>query len=874
MVASFFSYTGGEGMANLADILVTLTLDTKEFNSQLKRVSAQLKGMTGEVKQQTVAMEKSVQDSTKKMSKDLDRVGTSSRTLARNMGTSSDEMNKVLQTAQKEFELFGDRSLSVSKDVKEEFRAMPKHLQRYIQRLRDAGKSTEEWGELNKKYSAVIIERYKRTNDYIQNKTMQSTKLIQNLNNTKLSRLSQQFLRLGEHMERTATKGKVLNIALQRLGENASLKQMKDEIKYIEQGIGRARGSFIGFGILSALSLYGLILMSNEIDGRLIPAFDRFKEAWTGALEPFVNAFTTFVVWVMDGVTAVGNLMKAFAEAHPQLSQMLWGIILLTMVLGTLLSPLAVGIGLFGGMAATFAKVWAIIKPFVLGMLTVAGTALIIATAIVVVVAVINNLWKASENFRNAWINIWDNVKTAFVENFSKPVSKAWDNLKQAFSDLISFITGGGGTMGDLWEWLGDKIAIAVEYIGQKVLPILSNAFSIMGTIVSGVLNGLAFVMGWLTQKWEEHGDTVLLVVGWIWTKIQEVFSIVHEFLASKMPQIQEIVSKAFNLIKVAIDFVMEQIVPRIINGFNWVYEHFGWIFPLLWGIVKSTWDNIKNIISSALNIIEGVIDLFTSILTGNWSGAWEAVKSILKNAVSLVWSLIQVTFVGKIFKIFKAMPGNIWGFLKSLGAKIAKPFKDGYNSVKKWITDMVSKVKSKFGDMKSGIGTALSGLKDKITKPFKDAWNFIKDIPKKIKDGFNKMKIKIPKFKIPKVSIEKGTKNFMGKDIPYPKIKVNWNAKGNIFNGASVLGGGQGVGEAGAEVVMPIQHKRYMKPFASAVADHLDTGVQNNGGANQYTVQFNEPVIIREDADITRIVDEIEKRQRKQQRARGLNVY
>jgi hypothetical protein len=64
------------------------------------------------------------------------------------------------------------------------------------------------------------------------------------------------------------------------------------------------------------------------------------------------------------------------------------------------------------------------------------------------------------------------------------------------------------------------------------------------------------------------------------------------------------------------------------------------------------------------------------------------------------------------------------------------------------------------------------------------------------------------------------------------------------------------------------------MKPFASAVAGHLAKGSDTKSTqptAAKYEIIFNEPVVIREDADIQRIVDEMERRKKISERAKGV---
>jgi hypothetical protein len=156
------------------------------------------------------------------------------------------------------------------------------------------------------------------------------------------------------------------------------------------------------------------------------------------------------------------------------------------------------------------------------------------------------------------------------------------------------------------------------------------------------------------------------------------------------------------------------------------------------------------------------------------------------------------------------------------------------------------------------------------MTGPIEDAKNTISKIVDKIKGFFSGMKLSIPKPHIPKIDVGWKTVGEGKFSVKVPTI--SWNATGNIFKGASLLGGGQGVGEAGAEVVMPISRKRYMKPYASMVASMLPQFKDNQQtGPNQYNIHFNEPVVVRQDADITKIAEELEKRTRQQERAKGI---
>ena len=74
-----------------------------------------------------------------------------------------------------------------------------------------------------------------------------------------------------------------------------------------------------------------------------------------------------------------------------------------------------------------------------------------------------------------------------------------------------------------------------------------------------------------------------------------------------------------------------------------------------------------------------------------------------------------------------------------------------------------------------------------------------------KIKGFFSGMKLKLPKIKLPHFKL---TGEFSLKNMTVPKLSVEWYAKGGIFTKPTIFNtpyGFKGVGEAGAEAVLPI---------------------------------------------------------------------
>ncbi|WP_195536197.1 phage tail tape measure protein [Bacillus paralicheniformis] len=355
-------------------------------------------------------------------------------------------------------------------------------------------------------------------------------------------------------------------------------------------------------------------------------------------------------------------------------------------------------------------------------------------------------------------------------------------------------------------------VGLVVSGIGTLVGAIGAISLPVVAVIAGITALGVALVALW--NKSETFRDTVTAVFTAIKEKVLQAIGVVKDFLKDKLSQIQKFWNENG-----------EMILQAVQNAFDGIKAVVEFVMPFVLGVIKYVWNAIQGVINGALNIIMGVVKVFAGLFTGNFSKMWEGVKQLFSGAIEFVWNLMNLSFVGGIKKLIVGFVKNIGKKIKGLWETVKLQFMYGKDKAVGFITNLKTKGLSIFNTMKDKVKTIFNKVKDFITNPIKTAKEKISGFIDDIKGFFTNLKLKIPKPKFPKVSVTKKT-GVLG--IPYPDFDISWNAKGGIFNGASLLGGGQGVGEAGAEAVLPIQHKRYMRPFANAVASQLPTGEGN----------------------------------------------
>jgi len=126
---------------------------------------------------------------------------------------------------------------------------------------------------------------------------------------------------------------------------------------------------------------------------------------------------------------------------------------------------------------------------------------------------------------------------------------------------------------------------------------------------------------------------------------------------------------------------------------------------------------------------------------------------------------------------------------------------------------------------------------------------------------------------KIPEITATPITSNVGGQSITLPQFNLGWKmfATGGIVTGATPAI----IGEAGDEAVVPLSNKSKMKPFASAVASMMADKKSSDSTGNKTVINISmDGLVVREEADIKKIADEMERRTRFAERAGGSFVY
>lgn len=131
---------------------------------------------------------------------------------------------------------------------------------------------------------------------------------------------------------------------------------------------------------------------------------------------------------------------------------------------------------------------------------------------------------------------------------------------------------------------------------------------------------------------------------------------------------------------------------------------------------------------------------------------------------------------------------------------------KEKVGIAKDWIVEKITALKESltniFNAIKNTVTTVWNGIKFAITHPIETAVAFVKTAIDKIKGFFSGLKIELPHIKLPHFKLS-GSFSLVPPKVP--KLSIDWYKNGGIFTSPTIFPS-IGVGEAGAEAVLPLK--------------------------------------------------------------------
>jgi phage-related protein len=469
---------------------------------------------------------------------------------------------------------------------------------------------------------------------------------------------------------------------------------------------------------------------------------------------------------------------------------------------------------------------------------------------------VFSSLGSVAENSLPTLRQIFESLAETLPDAFSRAMEMLPTVLQENFGDVFEGLFSsmpGGESIAQTFETLGETIGEHLPVLAEVAGAIADAAGELGGGFVQAITDAQAALAPFL--------DPLLSLL--------EVFG---RLAAGAMSSVGQMVGGFMQLAPV------QSIIEHLRSAFETIAQYIvdnqdaiaglggqlGEIGGQLGGIVLDAIDGVAaaieivapivmDLAEGALPAVSGALDLVSGAL--EWLG--EMIGGLIDFQLMMLdnWSEIYDEAAPLLYAAFEYL-GEILSDVGSFFSEAAEDARADWESLVDWFSGVPDEVVGFFSDVGADIGEKFQEAYDTVTQIFEDLKTTVSGIPDSIVGFFqglgSRITTAIGSIHMPKPHITWEDASTAGSIIKLPS--VSWYATGGYVPETRLIG----IGEAGAEAILPLEGA-HMMPFADAIADRLKDSGNTNIYINDARVNDDKQVA----ALFTAFMQELNRKQR-----------
>lgn len=314
--------------------------------------------------------------------------------------------------------------------------------------------------------------------------------------------------------------------------------------------------------------------------------------------------------------------------------------------------------------------------------------------------AFIDSLKNAFEGIKNLGIAVFSSIFEVWTNGTGQ---KYVEGQIQLFTTLFNIVGALSQALANAWNNAGN---------GTSIIQAIADIFIGIQDIVNSIANSL---LNWvMSENFQSALNVVLSILADLFGYAQEIMAWVVTMYETYLAPVVDKVLDCISRIIIAIGSVWEFLKPIIDT-----------IIDVIMNVLEPVIDGLCGIIGGVIDVLSGVMDFITGVFTGDWSKAWEGLKTFLGGIIDAIDSL----FTG-LFNTIEAIFKGAWDIIVSIWSVVSTWFN---NAVIKPLANLFNGI---WNTMKNGAQNAWNGIKNIFSSVatffkniFGNAWNGVKNI-------------------------------------------------------------------------------------------------------------------------------------------------
>ena len=291
----------------------------------------------------------------------------------------------------------------------------------------------------------------------------------------------------------------------------------------------------------------------------------------------------------------------------------------------------------------------------------IAGKFLPVVGVVTAVITAVQLLRKHFDKVREAVGNIFGEKGLEIFDKIVAVVTSVGETIKGVFSDgnlgaardKIQEIFGEKGVaVFDTFAGVFQKVVAAagqfVGFVNEHIVPVVEDILELLvTTVIPGIISGVQAAAPVVMEVFQAIADFIGGIIPIIGDFIAGIMPVISEVITFIQTYVLPIVGEVFNFIVQGIQqlgsiitTVLQAVLPVVQTVFTTIWNIIQPILqqilttvqavlPAVLSIFQNVFNTIGGIISAVQQVLSGIIQFITGVFSGNWSQAWEGIKSI-----------------------------------------------------------------------------------------------------------------------------------------------------------------------------------------------------------------------------------------------------
>lgn len=376
---------------------------------------------------------------------------------------------------------------------------------------------------------------------------------------------------------------------------------------------------------------------------------------------------------------------------------------------------------------------------------------------------------------------------TDTMDNWRKNSEEKWNNIKDKTSDLVSKLK---DETEDKYNKFKDKLTDTMEDWRKNS-----------------------------EEKWTKIKEKTTELAEDLKSTIEDKYNKFKEALTTTLENLRKTSEDKWNDIKEKANAAVQNLYTTTEDKFNTLKTNLASKMSDIKSDMETKWNSARDAISQAVETMRTNAENSFNTLKTNIGNKIEEVKTNVVNK----WGEIKTETVNKVNEVVKDATTK-YGELKTNFSTKMDELKSSLEP--KW-ENLKTAAKTGASKMLDGISSGLSNITKTITKPFNDAKTAVENVIRSIGNTFKNANWSFPKIKLPHIKV---SGSFSLNPPKVPSFSVEWYKRGGIIDGITPLGFTGSTlhmgGEAGKEMVVPLENTSFTTKIAKAMGQAVDNAM------------------------------------------------